>query len=103
MTIDQITPGAWWTDNLEVGDAPMMNIKICKVSGETYEQAKANAKLIAQAPELYSCLVGYMGAVERMNCAMKDGINVQGAISNLIGWEDHAKFTIQRAGGPDAN
>ena len=103
-TIDNITPGEWWASGTEVGDVPMMNVKICnRVSGESYKQALANARLIAQAPELYKCLVGYVEAVERVQAAMQDGMNVQGAISNIIGWEDRAKFAIQRAGGPDAN
>lgn len=104
MTIDKITPGEWWASGREVGDVPMMNIKICgRVSGASHEEALANASLIAQAPELYKCLVGYMAAVEQMQAAMQDGINVQGAISNLIGWEDRSKWAIQRAGGPDAD
>ncbi len=50
------TSGPWWRSGLEVGDAPMMNIKIAKASGATYEEAKANAKLIAAAPELFETL-----------------------------------------------
>ena len=102
-TIEKITQGEWWASGTEVGDVPMMNVKICnRVSGESHEQALANAKLIAAAPELYKCLVGYLDAMKMMQAAMQDGINVQGAVSNLIGWEDRAALAIQRAGGPDA-
>ena len=102
-TIEKITQGEWWASGTEVGDVPMMNVKICnRVSGESHEQALANAKLIAAAPELYKCLVGYLDAVKRIQAAMQDGINVQGAVSNLIGWEDRSAIAIQRAGGPDA-
>ncbi|QEQ95067.1 hypothetical protein pEaSNUABM56_00017 [Erwinia phage pEa_SNUABM_56] len=104
MAFEDITPGEWWASGVEVGDVPMMNIKICnRVSGETYEQAQANAKLIAAAPELYKCLVGYMQAVEQVQAAMQDGVNVQGAVSNIIGWEDRCKWAIQQAGGPNAD
>lgn len=60
---------------------------------------EADARLIAAAPELLASLVGYMAAVELMNAAMNDGVNVQGAISNLMGWEDQAKDAIAKATG----
>lgn len=71
--------------------------------GVPSEEAVANGKLAIQAQELYTCLVGYMEAVERAQTAMQDGINVQGAVSNIIGWEDRCKWAIQQAGGPDAS
>lgn len=63
------------------------------------EEAIANGKLAIQAQELYTCLVGYMAAVEQVQAAMQDGVNVQGAVSNIIGWEDRCKWVIQQAGG----
>ena len=51
------TPGPWWTSKLEVGTVPMMAVKICNaVSGSDYEEAEANARLIAAAPELLTVL-----------------------------------------------
>lgn len=71
--------------------------------GVATAEAIANGKLAICAQELYTCLVGYMQAVERMQTAMQDNINVQGAVSNLIGWEDRCKWAIQQAGGPNAS
>lgn len=49
----QHTPGPWWNSGLEVGTVPMMMVKICShVSGSNFEEAQANARLIAAAPEL---------------------------------------------------
>lgn len=50
------TPGRWWADSIEVGAGPSMQVKIAKVGGATYEEAKANAKLLAAAPELLEAL-----------------------------------------------
>lgn len=57
------TPGEWWTSGLEVGTAPMMIIKIAKVSGSNYEQALANAKLIAATPKLLESLQTLIDAI----------------------------------------
>lgn len=46
------------------------------------------------ADGLAEALRGYMAAVDLMNAAMKDGINVHGAISGLIGWTDNAEFAL---------
>lgn len=41
------TPEPWWTNGREIGDMPMMNTKICnKISGNSYEEAQANASRI---------------------------------------------------------
>lgn len=61
----------------------------------------ANAYLIAAAPDLLEALQGYMSAVSEMNEAMKDGYNVQGAMSALIGWEDMARAAISKALGEE--
>lgn len=57
------------------------------------------ARLIAAAPDLVEALNGYMSAVDQMNEAMDDGINVHGAISELMGWADRAKSAIAKATG----
>lgn len=58
-----------------------------------------NARLISAAPELLEALQGYMSAVERVNAAMTDGINFQGALSALVGYEDLARSAISKALG----
>ncbi|BBJ66287.1 hypothetical protein [Enterobacter sp. 18A13] len=70
-------------------------------SGELKHIQKANAQLIAAAPDLLEALQGYMSAVSEMNEAMKDGYNVQGAMSALIGWEDMARAAISKALGEE--
>ena len=52
----KITRGTWWASGLEVGAGPMMDVKVAKVSGATYEEAVANANLIAAAPDLLEAL-----------------------------------------------
>jgi hypothetical protein len=51
------TPGKWWASGLEVGTAPMMDVKIARVSGANFDEAKANACLISAAPELLEALI----------------------------------------------
>lgn len=65
------------------------------------EEDYANANLIAAAPDLLEALQGYMSAVSEINEAMKDGYNVQGAMSALIGWEDMARAAISKALGEE--
>jgi hypothetical protein len=61
MTI-QHTPGPWWCSGLEVGTVPMMMVKVANVSGANYQEAQANARLIAAAPELLEALQHLMVA-----------------------------------------
>jgi hypothetical protein len=56
-------------------------------------------KLIAAAPDLLEALKLYMASVELMNAALKDGGNVHGALSALIGAEDMANWAIAKAEG----
>lgn len=65
------------------------------------KQTVQDFTLMAAAPDLLEALQGYMSAVSEMNEAMKDGYNVQGAISALIGWEDMARAAISKALGED--
>lgn len=60
-----------------------------------------NGSLIAAAPDLLEALQGYMSAVSEINEAMKDGYNVQGAMSALIGWEEMARAAISKALGEE--
>jgi hypothetical protein len=50
------TKGPWWDSGLEVGTVPMMDIKVARVSGATFDEAKANARLIAASPDLLEAL-----------------------------------------------
>lgn len=59
----------------------------------------SDALLIAAAPDLLEALKGYMSAVDQMNSAMDDGVNVQGAISSITGWDDIANAAIAKATG----
>ena len=52
----QHTPGPWWHSGLEVGTVPMMMVKVAKVSGANHQEAQANARLIAAAPDLLEAL-----------------------------------------------
>lgn len=58
------TPGPWWADGLEVGAGPTMEIKVALVSGLNLEQAHANARLIAAAPELWGAAVELQAALK---------------------------------------
>ena len=58
------TPGPWWADGLEVGAGPTMEIKVARVSGLNLEQAHANARLIAAAPELWGAAVELQAALK---------------------------------------
>ena len=70
---------------------------------EVVNGVSVNAQLISAAPDLLEALQGYMLAVSKMNEAMKDGYNVQGAMSALIGWEDMARAAISKALGSAVN
>jgi cysteinyl-tRNA synthetase len=52
------------------------------------------ASMRASRDALAVALTDYMQAVAQMNAAMKDGINVQGAVSALIGCEDNANAAL---------
>lgn len=69
------------------------------VGGDSWMFNEANKKLIAAAPKLLEALQNYMAAVNQMNAAMNDGVNVQGAMSNLVGSEDMARAAIAKALG----
>jgi hypothetical protein len=74
------------------------HIADCDMAGSIGgDEQRANARLISAAPDLLDSLVGYMSAVETMNAAMKDGLNVHGAVAALVGWEDMAKAAIAKA------
>ncbi|MDL0009614.1 hypothetical protein VZ191_17125 [Enterobacter roggenkampii] len=62
---------------------------------------RADVRLMEAAPDLLEALQGYMSAVSEMNEAMKDGYNVQGAMSALIGWEDMARAAISKGLGEE--
>lgn len=51
------TPGPWWADGIEVLNDPIGSVKVAKVSGANHGEAKANARLIARAPEMRDLLL----------------------------------------------
>lgn len=73
MTQFKHTPGPWWNSGLEVGTAPMMLVKVAKVSGSNFEEAKANAQLIATVPELLEALIECLEGVKELNGEYQDG------------------------------
>jgi hypothetical protein len=50
------TNGVWFLSGTEIVSMPSQT-KICKVNGKTYEEAKANARLISFAPEILEMLI----------------------------------------------
>lgn len=61
------TPGEWWASGLEVGSGPVMAVKIAKVSGSSYQEALANASLIAASKGMYSLLDEALDLLPRIN------------------------------------
>ncbi len=101
------TPGNWypyfdgehWNVFLEGGEGFGREIVGCEGLYRCDGSDEANARLIAAAPDLLESLRGYMSAVDQINAAMDDGINVQGALSAIIGWSDRANAAIAKAVG----
>lgn len=102
-------PWEWWTSNSflrlsskttgrdgDVIDSFSMSDGVTSLSVKMDDM-----NLIAAAPDLLEALQGYMSAVSEMNEAMKDGYNVHGAMSALIGWEDMARAAISKALGEE--
>ncbi|MEG4669484.1 hypothetical protein UXP85_24840 [Enterobacter cloacae] len=97
------TPGPWHVSNegkLVIRDDEWL-VPVATAGYATNDEELATAKLIAAAPDLLEALQGYMSAVSEMNEAIKDGYNVQGAMSALIGWEDMARAAISKALGDE--
>jgi len=95
------SPAPWRINGVDYHDYGLIDAEggeIMLLKAEC-EQDDHNATLIAAAPDLLEALQGYMSAVSEMNEAMKDGYNVQGAMSALIGWEDMARAAISKALG----
>ncbi|WP_105634303.1 hypothetical protein [Cronobacter dublinensis] len=105
------TPGPWewWTSNsfLRLSsqatgkDGGVIDSYAMSDGHTSLSVSKADMALIAAAPDLLEALQGYMSAVKYMSEAMKDGYNVQGAISALVGWEDMAREAIAKAIGEE--
>lgn len=86
-------PGPWhWEGKVLCNDEHI-------VGGDGWAFNDADKRLIAAAPGLLEALQTYMAAVNQMNVAMNDGVNVQGAMSNLVGSEDMARAAIAKALG----
>lgn len=113
--MDKTTPGEWWADGLEIGTAPLMETKIAKVSGNSYEEAKANAKLMAQSKDLLEALHWALPmaikAMEdhrilRIQCGhtditgtYRDGKTWVGIYQQEVDKIEKAQDTLRRAGG----
>ena len=83
------THGQWWNSGLEVGAGPLMTVKVARVSGANYEEALANARLIAAAPELLEALEAMMGRYASKNPAFDtdDAANARAAIAKAKGYQ----------------
>lgn len=70
------TQGPWWANSGgEVGTVPDMRVKICsRVSGANPDEARANARLIAAAPQL-------LQALERLCDACNTELFVDGCLN----------------------
>lgn len=104
------TPGPWkvaehsWCETtIYAGGRTIACLDINDATEETQEAMEAlmaaDARLIVAAPDLLQALGEYMQAVELYSIAMKDGINVHGAMSGLIGAEANANAAIAKATG----
>ena len=82
------TKGPWWNSGTEVGDAPMMNIKVCVASGANHEEAIANAKLIAKAPELLEIAHAF---IRYMNDPAEGAVGMERELRDL----DKAKALVE--------
>lgn len=104
------TPGPWSLDEFDNvvhgnvngwGRKESVRVSGVCLPGRVTEEYAANTRLVSAAPDLLEALQGYMSAVSEMNEAMKDGYNVQGAMTALIGWEDMARAAISKALGEE--
>jgi hypothetical protein len=84
------TPGKWWASGLEVGTAPMMDVKIARVSGANFDEAKANARLIAAAPELLEALKATNSAAHEALIVLRDVLRDDARFDDLIRALDNA-------------
>lgn len=50
--------------------------------------------------DLRKACFDYLAASDTMNAAMKDGINVQGALSNLTGAMNNLQYEVTQTNGP---
>lgn len=66
---------------------------------ELIEKVEQYGEISPTRSELISAFKNYVSAVEQMNAAMKDGINVQGAMSYLFGAEEMANDLLAKALG----
>ena len=65
--------------------------------GQCERQAAALTDLRSSRAELVDALAHYMFGVDQMNAAMKDGVNVHGAVAALTAAEELASAAIAKA------
>lgn len=63
------TNETWFKSGLEIVSMPSQ-VKIAKVSGSDYEEAKANVQLIKKAPEMLEMLISFVNDFD--NCLIDD-------------------------------
>ena len=94
----KFTPGPWWRSvSQEILKMPEQ-IKISNfISGSTIQESKANANLIAAAPELLEALEDMVGLFPES--PHDDGSGKRGFGQDLINKYDAAKSAIAKAYG----
>ena len=82
----EFTPGGWWASGLEVGTVPMMMVKVARVSGGDYTEAKANAQLISATPDLLDAVEGLLGEYDSDGLEANDAVIVAKAAIRKALW-----------------
>lgn len=77
---------------MEVGTVPTMDVKVARVSGADIEEAKANLRLIAAAPDLLDCLQALL-----WTRTQERGLQQSKPGESLL--HDRCKAAILKAGG----
>ena len=87
------TPGPWSNDGTEVGTGILHEMKIAKCCLVGYEETRANARLIAAAPDLLSCMQRLLAEYQ----AWRDKANIPEDHTNSL--MEECRIIVRRAGG----